>query len=135
MQPVDLADLRARALAAREYKDEAGGVTFTLRLPTRHEMLMAAREILPADQQQSLRLVDTLLMQRELLVRAVVRWAGAVVGQIVPDAADADQPLPCNAETVRLWLDAQPDSADGLLARLSERIVERQKRTEAAAGN
>lgn len=131
---MDLADLKARALAAREYAHTtAAGPILTLRVPTTHEMLLVARETGYTGGAQAL--VEHLLMHREMLVRAIVRWAGVKAHHIAPDVQEPDELVPCTAEAVRMWLDANPAEAEPLLKGLVERVAARSQAVEAAAKN
>jgi hypothetical protein len=131
---MDLADLKARALAAREYAyTTQAGPIMTLRVPTTHEMLLVARETGYTGGPQAL--VEQLLMHREMLARAVVRWAGVKAHHLAPDALEPDALVPCTVDAVRMWLDAYPAEATPMLNTLVEKVAARSQALEAATKN
>lgn len=127
----DLADLRARALAAREFTHTVGECTFVLRVPTRTEMRQVAHQhgLLQGGEDA----MSLLLLQGHLLRRAVVGWTGVRKRHLAPGAGD--DPLPWSAAAVDLWVDANPDEADSLGGVLARRIQQRDERIEADTGN
>jgi hypothetical protein len=126
---MDLAELKARALAARQFEVAIGECNFTLRTPTRLEL----REALlrhGIDVHSALALV---LLQRYLLHAFVVGWSGVRVNDILADADSA--PLPWSADAVPLLLDAQPEWSDTLGTALMAAVYDRSERIEAEAKN
>lgn len=121
---MDKHDIRRKALAAREVTEEvAPGVHINLRLPTRQEVAVAAaRAGVHTAGNETAGLV---IMQRELMLAAVVGWGqGVKLTHLLPDeAADV---LPFDADLVPLLLDAQPEWESRLQARF---VAERIKRT------
>lgn len=115
-----LADIKARAIKAREFAHVIGDCTFTLLTPTRQELRQVAYE-------HGLRALDgpeLALLQYHLTVRHVVGWTGVRVRHLMPDvvAADAGSPVPASPDTVALLLDAQPEWADQLGTELLARV-------------
>lgn len=128
-----LADLKARALKAREFAHVIGDCAFTLLTPTRQELRQVAHD-------HGLRELDGAelgLLQYHLTVRHLVAWVGVRVLHIMPDAvaADASAPVPASRETVALLLDAQPEWADQLGGALLSRVKLRNDALEADAKN
>ena len=121
----DWAAIAAQARAAREVKASAGGHTFTLRVPTRHECAQVAHK---CGAQGNL-----LLLQRALLEAAIVGWEGPRLRDVLPEAEDA--PLEWAAQGVPLLLDARPEWEDVLNLALVDALNDRQARAKAAAGN
>ena len=109
-----LADLKARALKAREFVYQIGERCITLRTPTRHEVRAALHEQRLLERGGSLMTLQ--LLQHHLLLTGIVGWTGVRVADALPGDAKATDtsPLPWSAEAVALYLDAQPDDADAL---------------------
>jgi hypothetical protein len=124
-----LADLRAKALAAREFTHEVGECSYRLRVPTRTEVRQTAQKHGMA----SGSVVELLLIKTYLVQRFLVGWTGVRNSHIVPDAGK--DPLPHSPEAVALWIDANPDLADQLGEELARRSETRAAEIEAAAGN
>jgi len=130
---MDKHDIRRKALAAREVTEEvAPGVHINLRLPTRQEVAVAAARAgvhNPGNETAGL-----VIMQRELMLAAVVGWGqGVKLTHLLPE--EAAEVLPFDADLVPLLLDAQPDWETKLQNRF---VAERIKRTallEAAEKN
>ena len=128
----DWAAIAAQAKAAREVQCSAGGHTFTLRVPTRHECVRIAHK---SDSQGNLA-----LLQRALLEEAIVGWLGPRLRDLFPGTEDssnpeADAPLEWAAQGVPLLLDAQPGWEDTLNEALVDALNDRHARAKAAAGN
>lgn len=79
---MDLQTLQARALAAREVTHTVGEITYRLRVPTRHDVLLAAQRT--GAMQAAGDRAAMLVMQRALLDAAVVGWAGVRVHHVLP---------------------------------------------------
>lgn len=128
---MDLAELKARALRAREFTHAVGECTFTLRTPTRLELrqVMHERGLDPAGASPLL----PALLQRYLLERFLVGWMGPRESHIVADAGTA--PLAWEPGAVPLLLDAQPAWADELGTVLLASVQRRAEQIEADAGN
>jgi hypothetical protein len=128
---MDLAELQQRARKAREFEHAIDDCGFTLRTPTRLELrqCMHERGLNPAEQSG----VVLSLLQQYLLERYLIGWKGVRDRHVLPDAGDA--PLPWSADAVRLVLDAQPEWADALGARLLASVAERRAGLEADAKN
>lgn len=126
---MDLADIKRKAEAARRFAVQVGGLSFTLQLPTMHEIeVEAVRARLHEGGADPAQLT---VIRRRLLERGVVAWAGVTCEHLAPgggaDAADV------GAEAVALLLDADPALASKLDAEFVGRMAERNaKRAEAA---
>lgn len=129
---MDLQDLQRRAQAARETVHSIGCVTYTLRLPTSHEVLLAAHKAGVVGQAVG---AAYLLLMRAVLEAAVVGWQGVRVGDVAPGGDDAAAPLPWDAGAVPLLFDAKPGHESALRDVLSARMAERATALEADAKN
>lgn len=113
---MDFAAIKRKAEAAREFQVVAGGLRFTLRLPTQHEVeVEAARVRLHAGDADPAMLVR---LRRALVERAVVAWEGVTADHLAPgggtDAVDI------SPAAVALLMDAQADVTEQLYARFVE---------------
>lgn len=133
---MDLQTLQQRALAARELSHTIGDITYRLRVPTRHEVLLAAQRSgamhVGGDR------AALLVTQRAVLEAAIIGWTGARVRHVLPpDQAqgEADSPLPWEAGAVPLLLDAQPEAAQALADLINQRMAQRAAAVEADAKN
>lgn len=126
---MDWAAIQAQQRAAREIEAPAGGHSFTLRVPTRHEVNVAVARLLVANGDGSVA-----LLQRKLLELAIVGWNGPRMRDLLPASDDAT-PLPCEPAAVPLLLDEQPELEDELGAALNRAFAARRERAEDIAGN
>lgn len=130
---MDKHDIRRKALAAREVTEEvAPGVHINLRLPTRQEVAVAAaRAGVHTTGNETAGLI---IMQRELMLAAVVGWGqGVKLSHLLADeAADV---LRFDADLVPLLLDAQPEWESKLQARFVAERIKRTAMLEAAEKN
>ena len=126
---MDLADIKRKAEAARQFVVQVEGRSFTLRLPTQHEIeVEAVRARLHDGGADPAQLT---VMKRTLLERGVVQWSGVTCEQLAPGAGADDAEL--SREAVCLLLDAEPELAATLDAEFVARLAERNaKRAEAA---
>lgn len=122
---MDLADIKRKAAAARQFTLTVDGRSFTLQLPTQHEIeVEAVRARLHDGDTDPAQLT---VIRRRLLERGVVAWAGVTCEHLAPgggtDAADV------SPDAVALLLDAEPALASQLdgdfVARLAERNAKR----------
>lgn len=127
---MDLADLKRKADAAREYQVQVGALAFTCRLPTAHEVEMETARAWSAERDN---LAVLLRVRRALVERAVVAWSGVTEAMLGPGAGDT--PAEVSPAAVALLLDADPEVAEALLAQFVERSAARNERKEAAAKN
>lgn len=133
---MDLQALQQRALAARELTHTIGEIEFRLRVPTRHEVLLAAQRagaLASTGDRASL-----LITQRAVLEAAVVGWTGARVRHVLPlehAEGEGEAPLPWEPGAVPLLLDARPDDAQQLADIVSQRMAKRDAAVEADAKN
>lgn len=126
-----LAELRAKALAAREFTHTIGECVFTLRTPTRTEVREVARAhgLLREDADAT-----TLpLLQHYLLLGGIVGWTGVRESHLLAGGSAA--PLPWSTDAVALLLDAQPAWDDAMGARLLASTQARSDAIEADAKN
>jgi len=119
---MDAADLKARALKAREFEHRIGDLSFVLRTPSRHELRQTVHEL----GFDAINSAELALLQYALTVRHMVGWQGVRLVHLGLGAdADASTPAPLSPAAVELLLDAQPTWADeigvALLARVSLR--------------
>lgn len=130
---MDLSTLQARARAARQFQHTLGEITYTLLIPEQHDILVAAQRTgaLRADGDAA----ASLLLNRAVLLDAVVGWTGARVGHILPDDAEAGTPLAWEPDAVPLLLGARPKDALALSDALTERTAARRKALEVDSGN
>lgn len=134
---MDLHDLKRLALAAREFSVSVGPADaprhITLRTPTQHEVVLAARRAgLHAVQDDA---AAHVVLQRSLLLLAVVAWSGVLVADVLPDHPQATDVLTCEADAVQLVIDAQPQWEAALGAALMERMSRRAQEKDTAAKN
>lgn len=131
---MDLATLQQRALAAREVAHTLGDVVYRLRLPTGHEVLLAAHRTGVVGQATG---AAYLVLMRSVLEQAVIGWQGLRVRHVLPadGGSDADAPLPYEPGAVATVLDARPADAQALADVLAERMAQRAAALEADAKN
>ena len=129
----DLADLKARADAARDFSVPIEGRNFTLRVPTGFELVLTQRS---ADQMAGLGAkAASMVLERLLTHAAIVGWAGVTVEDILPGQPDGEKHVPYDVRFVDLLLDARPKWAAKLAAELLERIIARTSALAADAKN
>lgn len=129
---MDLQTLRDKALAAREITHPLGEITYRLRLPTPHEVLLAAHRTGVVGQPAG---AAYLLLMRAVLEAAVIGWQGLRVLHVLPDDADGQAPLAWEPGAVALVLDSRSADAKALADVLSDRMAQRAAALEAAAKN
>jgi hypothetical protein len=128
---MDLQDLKRLALAAREFSMAAGSVQFTLRIPTQHEVTIASRRSgIHALQDDA---AAHVVLQRALLLLAVVGWSGLTVADVLP--GQPPEPLEWSAGAIELVLDTHPEWEAKLASALIERMAARQGVKDTAAKN
>lgn len=130
---MDLADLKRRSLAARETSHEIDGRAFTLRVPTRHETTVAVRRASAGAGGDEAAVY--VIVRRNLLEAAIVRWSGVKVGDMLPGEGDAGDDYPHEPGAVPFLLDAQTDWAAELSDKLVELIAARNSLQDSAAKN
>lgn len=129
----DLADLRARALAGREWRHPAGPeAVLTVRTPTRLEVRRCAHT-------HAVRLdsdgdVGAMLLLLLLAREAIVGWQG-VRARDLGGGADDTAPVPFSREAAAMWIDANPAHADELALALRDRIAARNAAIEVDGKN
>ena len=134
---MDLADLKRYATAAREFSVPVGAASaprhITLRLPTQHEVVLAARRSgLHGVAEDA---AAHVVLQRTLLLCALVAWSGVVVGDVLADHPQGTDALEWSADAAVLLLDAQPEWEQELGSALMERMAQRKAVKDTAAKN
>ena len=126
---MDLADIKRKALAGREFQAVIGALTFTLRLPTDNE-----RDVELARVRLHEGVDDPAVMvrlMRALVERAVVAWVGVTCEHLAAGAGP--EPVELSRETVGLFLDANPTEAKELRDMfVAERVARNDKQGIAA---
>jgi hypothetical protein len=126
-----LADLKARALKAREFTHTIGECEFTLRTPTRTEVRELTHERGLLREEADAMVLP--LLQHYLLLRGIVGWTGVRFHHVLADAGR--DPLPWSADSVAMLLDAQPAWSDAMGAALLASTQTRAEGIEADAKN
>lgn len=119
---MDIAALKRKAEAAREFQEQVDGMSFTLRLPTRHEFEVEAARA-RAYVGGGVDPAAFVKLKRSLLVRGLVSWAGVTVDSLDPGAGADEVELAEGAAD--LLFEARGDIEEALWTRF---IVERAKR-------
>jgi len=127
---MDLADLKRKADAAREYQVQVGALSFTCRLPTAHEVEMETARAWSVERDN---LAVLLAVRRALVERAVVAWSGVTEAMLGPGADQT--PAEVSPAAVGLLLDADAGVCDALLGQFVERSAARNQRKDTAAKN
>lgn len=117
----DIADLKRKAEAAREFTVTVGAASYTLRLPTQHEKEVQALRAAGGGVASDPALGAVLL--RRLLEAAVVAWSGVKAEQLAPGGGADLVDLVPGAVALLLDNDAQAAAAlgDALVQRENER--------------
>lgn len=134
---MDLADLKRYATAAREFSVPVGAADsprhITLRLPTQHEIVLAARRSgLHGVAEDA---AAHVVLQRTLLLCSMVAWSGVVVGDVLAAHAQGTDVLEWSPDAAALLLDAQPEWEQDLGSALMQRMAERKATKDTAAKN
>jgi hypothetical protein len=134
---MDLSDLQRYATAAREFSVAVGPADaarhITLRLPTQHEISLAGlRSGLMGVQDDA---AAHLILQRSLLLQAMVAWSGVLVGDVLADSDHAQDIFSLEPGAAQLLLDAQPDWEATLGKALMQRLAERKTKKDTATKN
>jgi hypothetical protein len=127
---MDLADLKRKADAAREYQVQVGALAFTCRLPTTHEVEMETARAWSVERDN---LAVLLRVRRALVERCVVSWVGVTEAMLGPGATDV--PAEVSPAAVGLLMDADEAVADELQAEFVKRSTARNEQKAAAAKN
>lgn len=127
---MDLADLKRKADAAREYQVQVGALAFTCRLPTTHEVEMETARAWAVERDN---LAVLLRVRRALVERAVVSWAGVTEAMLGPGATDT--PAEVSPAAVGLLMDADDAVAEALEGEFVKRSTARNEQKAAAAKN
>lgn len=127
---MDLADLKRKADAAREYQVQVGAMAFTCRLPTAHEVEMETARAWGVEREN---IAVLLRLRRALVERGVVSWQGVTQDMLGPGAAA--EPAEVSPAAVGLLIDASDEVAQALMDEFLRRSEARNQRKEAAAKN
>lgn len=134
---MELEEIKRQALAARQFDETVGAEGaeryISLRLPTQHEVVLATRRA--GLQRMADDMAATVVLQRALLVSAVIGWSRVTVGDVLPDSAQAAELLVYEPGAVELLLDAKPDWEEQLGAALLHRLAQRRAVQDTAAKN
>lgn len=133
---MDLQALQQRAQAARELTHTIGPIAYRLRIPTQHEVLLAAQRC--GATQARADGASLLIMQRAVLEQAVIGWEGVRVRHVLPEdhaEGQGDNPLAWEPGAVSLLLDARPKDAQALADLVTQRMAERAQAAEVDAKN
>lgn len=113
---MELSEIKRQAQAAREFTHTVDAATFTLRMPTRFEGQLAARECERGERHE----VYALRVERRLLLSAVVGWSGVLVKDVLPGHPN-DDALVFEPGAVEALADARP----GVFAVLGKELFTR----------
>ena len=128
---MDLADIRRKALAAREFVVQEAGSSYTLRLPTAHDIeVEVIRSRLHDGEVDPAQLT---VIRRRLLERALVAWSGVACERLAAGAGA--EPADVSTEAAAFLLDAEPDLAQRLDAEFVERLAARRQTQGTAEKN
>jgi|GEM_PF-2656744 len=125
-----LDDLKAAVESSRRFTHTVDGRTFTLRMPTSHEVKMAYARARTGTNDH---LAAFFQSQREIAERAVTGWTEVIETDLVPEGASA--PLAFDASLVPLLFDVHAEWQMAISDAIDKRIAEREKTQEAAAKN
>ena len=134
---MEFADIKRMATAAREFSVAVGPADapryITLRVPTHHESVLAARRSglhnLSAD------IAAHVVLQRALLLTSIVAWSGVLVVDVLEAHADTQELLPMDPGAAELLLDSHPDWETVLGGALLERMAKRRALQDTAEKN
>lgn len=126
---MELADIKRKALAARQFSVEVAPATFTLTIPTKLESSVAYMEAAGTKGRSSM-----LRLQRALVVLAVTGWAGVQIKHVLPDYS-GDDSFAFEEGATETLLDAQPAWEEKLTTALLDKIAERKAAEDTAAKN
>lgn len=128
---MDIADIKRKAEAAREFDVAVGAAKFTLRLPTQHEVEIEVSRARLFDGMDDPALL--VKVRRALVERAIVRWQGVTCEDLAPGGgSDAADLVPGAAA---LLLDSDEARAKTLTEAFIEQRAARQQKQDAAAKN
>lgn len=128
---MELDDLKHAVLAARTLYAKAGGADFTLRLPTKLDSQLAFADA--HESSAGSRTASSIQFQRNLLLKALVAWAGVTTTMIL-QGGDAEQ-VEFSRDAAELLLDENPDVESELFAQLMTKISERKAQQDSAEKN
>jgi hypothetical protein len=125
---MDLSDIKRAAEAEREFSHTVDGITFSLRLPTAHEVRCVASD-------SGATRGGVVRAQRATTELAIIGWTGAKVAHILPNHKHGEDELAFEDGATAVLLDARQDIADALWEPLLERLDAQRRTTEATAKN
>jgi hypothetical protein len=129
----DLEYIARKALAARQFEQVAGPVTFSMQLPTKLESSIAYAQSLVASGRRDA--VANLRFQRALVLQAVVGWRGVLVQHVLPRHPDPAEVFEFEPGAAEVLLDAQPEWETELLQALLGRVAAREAAEDSAEKN
>lgn len=134
---MDFSDIKRLATAAREFSVAVGPASaprhITLRLPTHHESVLAARR--SGLHQGELDSAMHVVLQRSLLLASIVAWSGVLITDVLKDHAQPSEPLMLEPGAAELLLDSHPEWEAELGAQLLERMAKRRDLQDTAEKN
>lgn len=132
---MDARELKRRAEAARECSIEAGGITFTVRLP--QPVRMRALVLGATVGQGSEARTDWQAVLQRAALESVIGWKGVLQSHLVPDlpAEEGALGVPFDASLVPELLEAHEGMLDALAGQLIDKYSERQRAMELATKN
>lgn len=128
---MDFEDIKRQQLAARQFGVKVGHATFTLQIPTEFEKRLS---YLSESGGRKFDSVTMIKVQRSMLLRAIVSWAGVQVKDALPDYA-GDDSFAFEAGASEVLMDAQTEWEETLSTALFERITSDKAAKDTAAKN
>ena len=128
---MDFDDIKRQQLAARQFSVKAGHATFTLQIPTEFEKRLS---YLTESGGRKFDSVTMIKVQRSMLLRAIVGWAGVQVKDALPDFS-GDDAFAFEAGAAEVLMDAQTEWEEALSTALFERITSDKAAKDTAAKN
>lgn len=125
-------EIRQAVLAARTVKVECGERIYTLRMPTRFDVLSAAER---AGFGSEVEAGSSMTFMRVLSERAIVGWVGVTVGDLLPDAEETSVPVDFDAQLVADLLDALPQDLNAVSSAVADWLYARREKDAALAKN
>lgn len=129
---MELAQLKQRLEDARRFDHEVDGARFSVVMPTEHEVRLWSAYAIEGGARTAAAVMVAVSMQ--MLLAGVRGWSGVTVHHLLGDGSQ--EPLEFDASLVPALLgDAQIAWGTAIAEAMQRRLVERRKRTEAAAKN
>jgi len=125
---MDVKELKERIDAARRVEATVNGATFTMIMPTDHQLRVIMQRANDANGQR----VDALIWHR-LLGQALVGWSGVKVADLF--VVENDEPLAFSAEARDLLLEHRLDIVDSLEREVLQWLSDYRSKREATEKN